>query len=121
MKSTNASLVAERLEQIGLRVGGRAEDNPAVTQEHVGVNQAVVNESIPETGRFDADAANRAADRDVFQLGGHRRNEPVGQRRIDDRLERRESLDVERARERIDGNHPVEVAQVCAANLVLAG
>ena len=103
--------VRQRMEQVRMLVVGGAGHDAAAGQEHVGLDQSVVHEAVPEAGRFDADADGGAADRDVLELGRDERQETARQAIADDRLERCEPLDVERALLGVERDDFVEGAE----------
>jgi hypothetical protein len=70
-----------------------------------------VNEAVPETGRFDADANRRPANRDVLQFGRNQRQKSMLKAMGDDRFERRETFDLQRLRGGVEPDDLIELAE----------
>src|SRR5690606_29264392 len=95
----------------GVLVRRRGGHDSAARQQHVRFEHTVVHEAAAKARRLDADADRRAAYRDVLQLRHDARHEAASKRVARDGLERREPLDVERARVGVEPDDVVELAE----------
>jgi hypothetical protein len=99
------------VKQIAVFIFGSAGDDAAARQQYVGLDQRIMNETVLETGRFDADANRRAANRNVLELRRNQRQKTVCEAMRDDRFERRQSFDFERLRPGIELDDFIELAE----------
>ena len=92
----------------------RAGDDAAVAGQDVHRDDRVVHEAVPKRRRLDADAGDRAAERDRLELRHDGRHRAGGERRVGQVDERRHALGFDDARARVDADDVVEVAEIDA-------
>ncbi len=87
-----------------------AGDDAAVAEQDIELERGVVHQAVAVRGRFDADAGERAAERDGLQLRHHRGHDAVHEAFAHQVLVRDHALGVDPAR--ADAQHLVELAHV---------
>jgi hypothetical protein len=115
----HAQRVAERAvgvgkaeEEIRVLVGRGAGDDAPVAQQDVQLEHRVVHEALAVRGGFDADARERAAQRNGLELRHHRGHHALPQAGRDQSLVGHHALGFDPARLRIDREHVAESADV---------
>ena len=102
--------VGKAKKQVGVLIRRRAGEHASVAEDDVELEHCVVHQAIAVRGRLDADAGDRAAERDGLQLRHDRGHHAVGEALAREVLVGDHALGVDRVG--ADREHLVEVAHV---------
>jgi len=88
------------------------EDDLAIAGQHLQLEHRLVGEAVAKGRGLDAQAGDRATERDRLQLRDDERHEAVLERHVDQLLVRRHRLHVRRACVRVERQHPLKTPDV---------